>query len=513
MPVGIYNLWANEAARGGACGRDGLPPAWLPVEHRARWERLRQARLLFTGKHRQYFLDEQRTEFDFPNAITSSGTIQPYSTLNLLRLISVKTADLLFGSKARINAPTPEQTDAIDELARRSMLHSRLHAAVVAASWAGGSFLESVIWKDEPYIQNVAPDELYPIGLMGPDGQYERYIRFAIDTIGTAEASITLLLKSEYQPGRIVRRLYQLQGNGKPTELTLDQWPTFTRSGVVPLNDERTGLADNTITYVANEVGGETELSDYDGLISFQDTVNAKYTQVNRVIAQHTDPAMAFPANAFDEQGQIQASHKAFAFRSKEEIPQYIVWQAQLEAAMQDRTAAINALCMAAEMSQVLLGLKDGAAPDAARKLRLEATNTLAKVGRKALMIEPVIARAIEVTQRLDQTTRLRRSYPIDPIGVEPRDGLPVDEVDEANAISMYRSAGVMSVEAGVERRIEDPDAVAAELERLAAEKAAAMPSVFMSNTGAEMGQEPGNTDPANDPAKDTANVEGAVAA
>jgi len=477
MPVGIYNLWLNET---GATynASAGLPPKWLPTEHHARWERLRQARMLFIGKHRDYYLGENRTEFDFPEVDTQSGRIRPYRTFNLLKLISVKTADLLFGAKAKLDAPSVQQTDSIDLLARRSLLHSRFHAATVAASWAGGSMLESLIWRDEPYVQNVKPDDIYPLGQPMPDGQYERYVRYATSVIGTLGAPIVLLLETEYQPGRIVRRLWQVETNGEKTALKLDQWPNF-KTGTPP-DEERLGIAENPITYVPNEAGGEAEISDYDGLIGLQDAVNAKFSQVARVLAQHADPPIAMHASTANDEGGYSTRNKVIFFNSKEEIPQYILGAPELSAAMQDRTAAINALCMAAEMSQVLLGLKEGAAPDAARKLRLEATNSLAKVGRKALLIEPAIARCIEIAQKLDQTTRLRRQYPVDPIGVEPRDGLPLDEKDEADIIATLVGAGVMSIESAVERRIEDPDAAATEVQRLADQRAAATPSVLL---------------------------------
>jgi hypothetical protein len=124
------------------------------------------------------------------------------------------------------------------------------------------------------------------------------------------------------------------------------------------------------------------------------------------------------------------------------------------------------AFCAAAEMSPVLLGIRQGATPDAARKLRLEATKDLAKTARKSLLVEPAIALAIELAQRLDQTTPLLRSYPIDNVGVHMRDGLPVDGKDLANEeASLWRSAGLLSVEGGVAMRIEDPDAAAVEVQ------------------------------------------------
>jgi hypothetical protein len=137
------------------------------------------------------------------------------------------------------------------------------------------------------------------------------------------------------------------------------------------------------------------------------------------------------------------------------------------------------AFCAAAEMSPVLLGIRQGATPDAARKLRLEATKDLSKTARKSLVVEPAIALAIELVQRLDQTTPLLRSYPIDNVGVHMRDGLPVDGKDLAEEASLWRSAGLLSVEGGVAMRIEDPDAAAVEVQLIEDETAAKAPSIF----------------------------------
>lgn len=480
-------LWRNETHEHYNARRG--EPGFLRPEHKARWERLRQARMLFEGKHRRYYLEEGRTQFDYPEADINGKVFKPYHTYNLLRLVSVKTADLLFGAKVRLTAPGQRQTAELDALVRRSMLHSRLHSAVVAASWSGGSFLEAIIWQDEPYIVAPSPDEVYPLGPVLPNGQYERYLRYATANVGTKEQPLMLVLESEYQPGRIIRRLFEADLHGdKKREVKLSEWPEFRTNAPPP--EELLGIPDNPITYLPNEVGGVAEVSDYDGLIGQQDNTNAKIAQLARIIAMHADPKLAMPEADAGEGGAVPARHNLYFFRSKEEAPFYIVWQAQIEGAQADLRNAINALCTASEMSQVLLGIKEGAAPDAARKLRLEATNTLAKVGRKALLIEPAIARALDVAQRLDQTTRLKRSYPVGPIGVEPRDGLPVDEIDEANLINALTGGKqTMSVEAAVERRIEDPDAVAQELRRLEAERLAATPTVLLG--------EPGETAPA----------------
>jgi hypothetical protein len=259
---------------------------------------------------------------------------------------------------------------------------------------------------------------------------------------------------------------------------------------------EATGIDQNTITWVGNELDDEDEcvaVSDYDGLIELQDSLNHKQTQIARVLAKHADPKLAAPEFQADEKGGIRTNNEVYFFRSKDEIPAYIVWNAQLEAAIEDRAFTLNALCMTAEMSQVLLGLKEGAAPTAARTLRLEATNSLSKAARKAVIWKPAIRRVIEVCQLLENTIPGNR-YDIQSIGISMRDGLPTDELDDAQTVQTYRAAGVMSIESAVERRLQDPAAVAREIELIKSEAAAAMPTVF-SPTNAEPGETTGEAD------------------
>ncbi|MGN6507777.1 MAG: hypothetical protein ACTHM6_19630, partial [Tepidisphaeraceae bacterium] len=172
----------------------------------------------------------------------------------------------------------------------------------------------------------------------------------------------------------------------------------------------------------------------------------------------------------------------------------------------------LNALTITAEMSQSLLGLKEGAAPDSARKLKLEAVNALAKAARKAALFKPSMRRVVSVSLELQANLAY---VGVDPsgasivlpscraaigdgadIGVEMRDGLPRDELDEAQIVQTYRSSGTMSIEDGVERR--KPDRASRELEvaRIKAEAAANVPSVLLHEPGGTA-NEPTNEPPA----------------
>ena len=114
----------------------------------------------------------------------------------------------------------------------------------------------------------------------------------------------------------------------------------------------------------------------------------------------------------------------------------------------------------------MLLGLKEGAAPDAYKKVRLESFNSLTKAARKAAYWRAGIRRAVAVAQDLENTLPGAR-YERNPIGVQLRDGIPSDDTEQAQRLALLRSHGLISVERALEEQLQDPAAVQKELGRL----------------------------------------------
>jgi hypothetical protein len=478
---------------------------FLSKPEQARLERMRQATLLFEGKHREYFLNEQRTQFDFPPTLLANKEVNPYIKLNLLKLISMKSADLLFGEEPLLRVEDDIQAAALSALVDRASLHQRFHAAAVSSSARAESFVECSLSPgdglNDPavYVRQLPASEMFPIGDIQPNGQYAAYKRLTLAQVGgTALQPIYGLLTTTYTAGAITRTLKQLDDQGEPLmELALGIWPG--QAPDAPLDPEtKTGLQVNTVTWVANQFDlDETQaVSDYDGLIELQDELNAKQTQIARVLAKHSDPKMAFPEAMFDPEGNIHTGYGAFPFRSKDELPTYITWNAELSAALEDRKFTLNLLLITAETSPVLLGLKEGGAPDAFKKVRLEASNSLSKAQRKAAIWKSAIKRIVTTAMLLEQTIPGTR-YDMTPVAAEMRDGIPVDDLEQANTISILRSAGVMSVRRAVTEQLSDAGAVETELQELKDEAAAATPSIFMQPPqpgGQEAGTEPSFT-------------------
>lgn len=413
----------------------GRYPSFLPQRTQAQFERVRQARLLYRGRHYQYFVTEQRTQHDLKEMSVNGRTIRPYYALNVLGLISSKTADLLFGEDAEVKADDELQQAKIAELAERASLAELFKDAAVMASWGGQVYLESCVHQGQVYVQAIAADEVAPVGTIGPDRQYRAYVRYLLRDVGPKDKPRIVLLETYYEAGIIRRELWDTDGGQKTKKLDIAQWAALTNEATI-VDQESTGVPWPTITWVPNELEEGEAVSDYDGLIGLQDLVNAKQTQIANVLAQHSDPAMAFPADLFDQEGNIRMKYKVFPMGADGKIPAYITWEGQLDAAMKDRSFALSSLLITAEMSPALLGLKEGAAPDAYKKLRLEASNALSMAARKAKTWRSAIRLAIDTAQALDQSIPGNR-YDRGPIGVNLRDGIPVDEKEQAETMSL----------------------------------------------------------------------------
>ena len=98
--------------------------------------------------------------------------------------------------------------------------------------------------------------------------------------------------------------------------------------------------------------------------------------------------------------------------------------------------------------------------------MRLESFNSLTKAARKAAYWKAGVRRAVAVAQDLENTLPGVR-YARGPIGVELRDGIPSDEKEVADRLSVLKAAGLISLERALEEQLQDPAAVEKERARL----------------------------------------------
>jgi hypothetical protein len=341
----------------------------------------------------------------------------------------------------------------------------------------------------------VPAQEVYPVGVQGPDQQYPSYVRYATEEVQPDRAGGDVkryVLKTTYTVGGITRECYDITkrptGDALGEKVSIDLWPAR-RDGKPLPEEEATGLTRCNLVYVPNGFGA---ISDFDGLIKPQDALHAKHTQISRVIAKHADPKLAAPeADVNQETGNLP-NGEVYFFQDPNQIPKYITWNAELAAATEDRKFALLAFCIASEMPPSLLGIKDDAVAETAAKMRLNAATALAKAGRKATYWTAALELAIDIAIELETLFPSRL-----PIGVTLQDGLPTDMNELAEFIATLRSAGVISVERALRLLMLSPGEIRDELKLLKAEAAAATPSVLLNETTDPADVPPGgNEDP-----------------
>ncbi len=482
----LGNVWHRSSGGANAVlSRSGL--AWMTPAERCRAERLRQARMLFEGRHRDYYLCEGRSAHPFPSLREHEPPyFRPY---NLLTLVCEKMADLLFGESPRLYIDNDAMQLAVDTIAERSWLPAMLIDAAAECCWAGETYLELSRLNGQASIGHVPADEVWPQGHETTDRQYPRYIRYATALTQEGTTPTALLLETHHTAGLIERRVYRLDqvdaaGFKRAESLPIDKWPARTDAGEPLPEREPTGLSRPNLIRVPNGFGGR---SDYDGLIELQDSLHAANTQIGRVLAKHADPKLAAPDAMVDPQtGNLPAAAEVFFYRNKDELPQYITWNAELASAMEDRKFALSALATVAEMPLSVLGVKDDSAVETAAKMRLAAAPALAKAARKAVVWRQAIVMAM--TMAMESQAGIA---PAIPLGVEMRDGMPDDEVERANVIATLRAARSMSRKRSLQQQWLDPATVRDEEAELDAEAASQTPSVLFGepteaiNTGA----------------------------
>lgn len=458
-------------------------PGYLNVKQQARLERIRQARMLHDGRHADYFILEGRTQFDFPRAKSNGREIRPYVPYNILKLIAWKSADLLFGAEPSIRVDDAIQSKKMEQLAQRTSLHKLLYHTAGEASYDGEACIEAIIQGGQVYLKRIDIADIFPEGAIQPDGQYTSYVRYNAKNLGDDNSPNWVLLITRYLPGKITREVKQLTQTGTiagAKNLSLNTWPQEDPEQEPVEAETITGIDRNTITWIPNLLVRDQAVSDYDGLVELQDLLNAKRTQIARVLAKHSDPKLAVPRASGDSFGNLPQRTEVFFTETMAEIPKYVTWDAELASAMADFVDVRGALLLESETSAILLGIKDHATAHVAFKsVRLEATNSLTKAQRKGVIFRSAIKRMISVAQDLEQMIPGER-YDRKDIGVEMNDGLPIDTDIQANEISVKRGAGVMSVEQALEELIPDPALRAVELARLKAEAAATTPSIFV---------------------------------
>lgn len=262
----------------------------------------------------------------------------------------------------------------------------------------------------------------------------------------------TVIRVDRYEIGKIVREAYRLNGSKVGEQIPAQEVEIMIGGPV----EVASGVTDvNTIIHVPNNPSsscyfGRSDLSG--GLLSLFDEANERASQVARILDKHSDPKMAGPKLHLDSEGQLRLMNYFETVDGT--APQYITWDAQLQAAFSHMDRVKENIFAFAEVAEALAYLVQGARYDSAPAAKMQFAQTLAKTARKRLYLDYALKEAIQIAVAI----YLGQSYEETPEpNIRWRDGLPKDLSQDAITEEVRLRSGTTNQVDAI-RRLDDCD-------------------------------------------------------
>jgi hypothetical protein len=470
--------------------------------HEARVARYRANRKLFTGQHYDVFERQN-------NRMSQTQRDIVYLTVNLPGLICKKSADFLFGENAQYSSGTkadsPEQK-ALERIGADNNLGITNYELALGAAVRGDSFYK-LRWGQEHgglLPANIDPFRVF-VEAQNPEYVFPEtsptdakrimvfHVAYPVVVPDTADQEWILNVESHY-PGKIIYHQHRMKPERVGENCEIQSWRIYaTMDGSTEVN---TGVPFPLIIHVPN-YGLDDSWEGFDDLSELKpllDELNNRLSLISVILDKHSDPAMAIPSGLMDtdEDGRPMfhvGRDKVFEIMGKDEIiPQYIVWNGQLESAFSEVNLLVEQILTLAEIPSVALG-KDNSGTSGASGLSIKwrMNSLLSKVNRKRAYFERALKQVMLVAQLLEHAHG-RPDYKITPPKITFMDGLPDDEMENASIMNL-RTGGqaTLSQKTAIMRldglTAEQADA---ELERIKDETETVDASIFNKEPGAE---------------------------
>jgi len=445
---------------------------------------------LFSGAHFDAFsMKINNKDYNKAHAILK------YISGNFAGLISKVCADMLFSEPIKVSASDKETHEWLEALVFQNKLHTQNYESALANSRHGDAVYKIRSGKLNPgdekltvIIEDITPSIYFPkldAGNVRAEPE-KKELAWLIPYNGKE-----YLRKETHTPGQIENKLYLMEKGVVKNEVA------FSVIGETTPEFVSTNVKKSLIVHVPNWKDGSRYFGydDYSDLTALFYALNNRMTKNENILDKHSDPILALPEGVLDEKGEV----KKEAFTMFEipnggvgspAKPEYIVWNANLEAAFKQIDEILQMLYMFSETSPDAFGMGDGKV-DSGRALKLRLMRTIAKVARKRLYYDAGLKELLHTAQLFAQANdlgvyneksgdydfKLNKSKGEVP-EIEWADGLPIDSYEQAQTEQLRIEAGNTSTVDSI-MRIDgvDKDTAVEKYKEIKDETAVAMPT------------------------------------
>lgn len=355
---------------------------------------------------------------------------------------------MLFGEPpgfycSKADEDSPEQ-EALDNMVKDNKLSTLNYEMALSASWRGETIYKARFgkfrdWSDKEHaiIEASSPGIFWPIldgdnvhGLMGGVFGWVKEV-----------VNDKKYLRIERQlPGLIENELYVLDGEKIGERIKFSTLPEYAN-----LEDaQETGYPGLLFEVVPNwrlddEFWGINDYYDLEGLF---DEMNNRVSRISRVLDKHESPKLILPPGIMKEdptspgrfyvdKEDLDAIEVDPAGEDVGDLPKYLTWDAQLEAAFKHIDKLMELAFIMSETSVDAFGLgKDGGRAESGRALKFRLIRLLAKINRKKLYFDEGLKSIMYAAQYLN-AVHGGGTEPQD-VKIEWKDGLPADPLESA---------------------------------------------------------------------------------
>jgi hypothetical protein len=452
---------------------------------------------LYFGDHYTAFAIKGEKEF------TQRYNKLRYVVANFAGLMSRVMADMLFGERIVFDCTDKSNQVWMDGFMEDNGFIAQMYESALANSRRGDSIFKlrvgqlenSPSSKSTVIIEEVTPAIYFPV-LDVNNGRYrpkEDVLAWVFEQQGKA-----YLHKETHRPGYIFHEIFEYDKNaGKiKSQLSVEEF------GFKPV--EETKVERSLIFHIPNvrDGSGFWGTSDYKDLEPLFFALNNRITKTDNILDKHSDPILAVPQGVLDENGKVNKSALNMFEVDNENPgfnkPEYIVWNANLDAAFKEIDKLVDLLFMFSEISPATMGMsKDGGQAESGRALKFKLLRTIAKRNRKKIYYDAALKKMLETAMELGKAWGIeidgaKVAKPEAP-SIDWGDGVLNDETEQTDISVKRIDAGTIS-KADAIARLDgiSPDDAKKKVKEIEAEGAVNLPPAPGEKSGAVNPPAPG---------------------
>jgi len=277
-------------------------------------------------------------------------------------------------------------------------------------------------------LQVIAPKNWYPI--IGPDGEAVGHvIAWSLDD---------KILNVEWHSDGFIQSFKTTLAEGR---ISSDPYDVV---------DIETGYPGPLVFPILNASTSEdiTGTDDYQDIDPIIKRLEITFTRTGRTLDAHSEPAFAVPEDALGPKDPVtgernyNAKRRVFPLEEGSQVPQYITWDGQLSASFMLIDKALTQLYTISETCRCAFEPDTLGNAISGKALRMLMMRPLKKSERAKLQFDPALKQILEAISVLDVKNNVPGAVLLSDIQIAWKDGLPDDDMEEAQIAQTKRAAG-----------------------------------------------------------------------